>query len=324
MRGLRSTAFAACVLVSSTLRAKPIAIETLCPSWSTAVKVGELDSKVIDESSGLSISRAQDSFYHMNDSGTGPEFHISRADGSNLISVHIEDYLPIDPEETALGPCPLTPEKTCLVIEDIGDNLKLRKSVAFFFIEEKNPWPKSVKPQFVARFKYPDGAHNAEAATVLDNGDIVLFTKELSIIGGHATPAVVFRSRRVQYLKPSSAKEPIEFEKIGLLDLPKLTNQEGLGGVATGIASIPSGHRFAILTYSGAVEFSLDLKALKFPQVITKEMWRQVPLFQLPQQESIAYDRGDRDLVYSTEVKLSQRFFGKAQPTPIYKVKCAL
>ena len=95
------------------------------------------------------------------------------------------------------------------------------------------------------------------------------------------------------------------------------------GGAVTGMAALPSGKRFTILTYSGAMEFSIDLKMAKFPSEITKDMWRPIPLFQLPQQESIAYDRGDRDLVYSTEIRLSQRFFGKGTPTPMYKVKCA-
>lgn len=289
----------------------------LCAKWLPAQKQGELDSKIIDESSGLSISRAQDAYYHMNDSGTGPEFHVTKPDGTGLYSVHVEGYTPRDPEETSMGPCPLKPEKTCLVIEDIGDNHSRRKDVAFVFIEEQTPWPKSVKPELIARATYPDGAHNAEAATLLDNGDIVLFTKELDELLTTSHPARVFRLKRQDY-KNGAAK----FERIGTLDIPALNKQSGLGGVATGIASTPDGRRWTILTYAGAMEFSIDLKQ-KFPEKITAEMWREVPLYVLPQQESIAYDRGDRDLVYSTEAKLAQRFFGH-QPVPMYKVKCSL
>jgi len=205
------------------------------------------------------------------------------------------------------------------VIEDIGDNLKRRKSIAFLFIEEKNPWPERVKPQLVARFKYPDGAHNAEAATLLDNGDIVIFTKELSIIGNKASPARIFKATHEQILK--ATKDPLLLETMGTIDIPKLVKQDGYGGGVTGIAATPSGRRFTLLTYTTAVEFSIDLKK-PFPKSLEPAMWRMVPLFQLPQQESIAYDRGDRDLVYSTEMKITQRFFGK-QPVPVYKVKCS-
>lgn len=291
----------------------------LCPKWSLPSKEGELNSKIVGESSGIAVSRAADVLYHMNDSGTGPEFHVSKRDGSALTSVHIENYSPIDPEEIALGPCALTQAHTCLVIEDIGDNLKRRKSIGFFFIEEKTPFPRSVKPEFVARFQYPDGAHNAEAATVLDNGDAIIVTKELSLLGV-ASAAQVFRAKRADYLKATNPAKPLMLEKIGEIDLPAINLQKGLGGVATGLAAIPSGKRFTILTYTGAIEFSVDLKAAKLPSPIPTANRKIVPLFQLPQQESIAYDKNDRDLVYSTEIM--QRIFGFGVPAPIYKVRC--
>lgn len=291
----------------------------LCPKWSEPVRQGGLDPKTIDESSGLSISRTQDSFYHMNDSGTPPVFYVTKPDGSSLRTIKIENYKPVDPEETSLGPCPLDSKKTCLVIEDIGDNLKTRKSIAFVFIEEKNPWPASVKPHLIARFKYPDGAHNAEAATLLENGDLILFTKEQSLVGEKASPALVYRARREQVLR--AVHEPISLEKIGTLDVPALTGEKGLGGVVTGLAVIRSGRRFVLLTYKTALEFSIDLNQ-PFPKVVEPKMWRRVPLLQLPQQESIAYDRGDRDLIYSTEIKILQRFLGKGEAAPMMKVKC--
>jgi hypothetical protein len=289
----------------------------LCAKWSEATQIGSVDSKILDESSGLSISRTQDSFYHMNDSGTGPEFHMTKPDGSQLRTIQIDDYKPIDPEETTMGPCPLAKDKTCLVIADIGDNLSHRKSIAFIFLEEKNPWPAKVKPHHIARFKYPDGPHNAEAASLLENGDLIIVTKELTIIGQSASPAQVYRATHDQTLKPDVQT----LTKIGSIDVPMITKNKSLGGGVTGMAMTAANDRFALLTYTAAIEFKFDLRK-PFPK--TLDDYRVVPLFQLPQQESIAYDRGDRDLVYSTEIKLVQRFLGKGQPTPLYKVKCSL
>jgi hypothetical protein len=290
----------------------------LCPKWAEAVRQGDLDSKTLDEASGLSISRSQESFYHMNDSGTKPEFFVTKPDGSQLRKVKIDDYKPLDPEELTMGPCPLAKEKTCLVIADIGDNLKRRTSIAFVFIEERNPWPETVKPHLVARFRYPDEAHNAEAATLLNNGDLVIFTKELSLIGNNASPALVYRATHDQVLKAEKTVLPLE--KIGTIDIPKIVKQDSLGGGVTGVAMTQSNERFALLTYSTAIEFKLDLRK-PFPKTVAD--FKIVPLFQLPQQESIAYDRGDRDLVYGSEIKLIQRYFGKGQPAPMYKVKCS-
>lgn len=290
----------------------------LCPSWATPAKQGETDSKIVDESSGLVISRRYDSLYHMNDSGTGPEFHISKLDGSSLTGVQVEDFKPVDPEDLTMGPCAVK-SAPCLVIADIGDNRKARKDVTFVFIEELASFPRKVKPDFKAVLQYPDGSHNAESAALLDNGDLIVITKEMSVLGV-AQPALVFRSKRMEYLKSTKAK-PAQFQKTGELDLPSINLQKGFGGIATGMTSLPDGQRFTVLTYTGAIEFSLDLKAEKLP-VVTTASRRIVPLFQLPQQESITYDKNDRDLVYSTEIP--QAIFGAGQPAPIYKVKCAL
>ncbi len=290
----------------------------LCPKWETAQQIASVNSKIVDELSGFAVSRTQESFYYVNDSGTGPEFFVSRRDGSQLKSVRVDDYKPVDPEDLAIGPCPLAKQKTCLMIADIGDNLKRRKSIKLVFIEEKSPWPSIVKPHFVAQFKYPDQAHNAEASALLSSGDVVIVTKELSIVGNKASTAQVYRATAAQILK---AKEPTQLVHEGTIDVPKITKQDSLGGGVTSMAVTDSNDRFALLTYSTAIEFDVDLRK-PFPKVI--ETSKLVPLFQLPQQESIAYDRDNRDLIYGTEIRLTQRYFGKGQPVPLYKVKCSL
>ena len=127
----------------------------------------------------------------------------------------------------------------------------------------------------------------------------------------------MFRATHDEIIK---AKDPVKLSSIGTIDVPKIAKHDSLGGGVTSMTVTQSNERFALLTYSTAIEFKIDLRK-PFPKSV--DAFKIVPLFQLPQQESIAYDRGDRDLVYSTEIKLTQRYFGKGQPAPLYKVKCS-
>lgn len=294
----------------------------LCPKWLPVDKVGEIDSKIVDESSGLARSKKYERLYHINDSSQGPEFYYSNVDGSKLTRVQVSNFTPRDPEEIGLSVCPHNVSATCIVIADIGDNLSRRKSVALFFIEERSDFPASVSASFIARFTYPGGPHNAEAMTVLDNGDVVILTKDMSMLG-KASVSQVFRAKKSSYL--SAKGNPIPLEKIGEIDVASLLKKNGYSVLVTAMSSIGSGQRFAILTYDGAIEFSVDLAAAKFP--VTAELkegrdYRIIPLTTLPQQESLTYDLNQRDLLYSTEVM--QRLLGFGNPAPLNRIRCAL
>jgi hypothetical protein len=293
----------------------------LCEKWSASEKAGDLNSKIVDESSGMARSKKYDVLYHTNDSGMKAEFYVSNLDGSDAKTVKIDDFTPLDPEEIGLGPCPKKPGESCIVMADIGDNLTRRKSIAFFFIEEQKTFPAKVSPDFVARFKYPGAPHNAEAMAVLGNGDVIVITKEMPKLGKTGL-AEVFRARRAKYINAKGS--PVELEKIGELDLPRITKQLGFGALVTAMSAVADGKRFAVLTYATAVEFELDLNAGNLPKPSDLKEgvhYRVVPLAPLPQQESLAYDKNDRDLFYSTEVM--QRIFGFGAPAPLFKIKCA-
>lgn len=313
--------FISIALATLALKFSP-AEAALCPKWAAPEKAGDLDSKIIDESSGMARSRKFDVIYHTNDSGVGPEFYVTRADGSSVQTVKIENFKPLDPEEIGVGPCPEKMSESCVVMADIGDNLSRRKSIALFFIEERAIFPKSVKPAFIARFKYPDGAHNAEAMAVLPDGSVVIFTKEMSLLG-QSKPSQVFRAPLASYVKAKG--EPVMLEKLGELDITALTKLSGYPALITAMTVTADAKRFALLTYGTLIEFAVDLSAPKFPAMTTLKDgidFRVVPIAPLPQQESVTYDKNDRDLFYSTEV--IQRLFGFGAPAPLMKMRCAL
>lgn len=250
----------------------------------------------------------------------GPDFYISKVDGSAVQKVKINNFKPLDPEEIGLGPCPENQSQSCLVMADIGDNLSRRKSIALFFIEEKAQFTATVNPSFIARFKYPDGAKNAEAMAVLPDGSVVIFTKEMSLLG-QVTPSQIYRASLAKYVKAKG--EPVVLEKIGEVDITALTKLTGFAALVTAMSVATDGKRFVLMTYGAIIEFALDLMAPKFPATASLKEgtdYRLSPVVSLPQQESVAYDKNDRDLFYSTEV--IQRLFGFGAPAPLMKMKC--
>lgn len=298
-----------------------VAQAALCPKWDASAEIGRLEPKKIDEASGLAVSRRFDNLYFNNDSGTGPEFWVTSRDGSNARAVKIKNYVPKDPEEIALGPCPVaeksTEKKTCVILADLGDNTKRRKNFALFFIEELEKFPGEVAPLAIARFHYPDGAHDAEAMAVMPNGDFVVVTKEGSLLKP-TRPALVFRARAADVARAVKG-EDVELVKFGIIDVPSLVKDKGGGGLVTAMSVASDGSRFVLLTYTEAIEILTDLSAEKWTDV-TKESSRVVGIARLQGQECVSYDRNEKDILYSTEQV--PQIFGKDQPVPLMKASC--
>lgn len=294
------------------------AVAAPCSKWSRAQEIGRLDPKKVDESSGLAVSRKFDLLYHNNDSGTGPEFWVSGRDGSKARAVKIKGYVPKDPEEIAVGPCPGEAKgKSCLALGDIGDNSARRKSIAVFFVEERETFPEEVEPFGVARFRYPDGAHDAEAMAVMPNGDLVIVTKEGSLLKP-TRAAIVYRARSADVTRAIRGEE-VTLARVGTIDVPTLMRDKGAGGLVTAMSVTSDGSRFVLLTYANALEVEGNLSAETWTEV-TRESARVVGLTRLQGQESVSYDRNERDLLYSTEQL--PRILGGNATVPLMKVSC--
>jgi hypothetical protein len=234
----------------------------LCQKWKEAVHVGDLQVQ-LQEASGVAASRVfPGRLYHINDSGSAGNLYITGMAGENTTAVNIAGVRPLDTEGMSLGRCPDS-RAACLYIGDIGDNNKTRQSVEVAVIEEMRNFPSTIIPKRRMKFTYPDGPHDAESIAVDPKGTIFILTKE--------RPARLFQAEPKQtVLKPVTTLDP--------------------GSPPTDMAISDDGTRLLVLTYTDAVEYSIDFKEQ-----------HKIRLNFLQQQESVTYLPGSRSFIYSTE-----------------------
>lgn len=291
-----------------------LAEAALCRNWSAPVRVGELDTSMVSEASGLVASRAHPGrIYLHNDSGDGPYFYVSDANGARARRITVNNFTPRDAEDLAYGPCP--GGGSCLAIGDIGDNRRARPEIQVALVREVPQFANTVQPLQVLRLRYPNGPRNAESLVLHPNGDLYIITKEEQ--GKAAGIAHVYRFPAYQFNAASSVAGVLEY--VGALNIPQLAlNYSDWGKIATGASISADGSRLLVLTYESAFEFSFNLAGY----IPAAESMREgvdynlIPLTGLPQQETIAFLPGDREFVYSTEAEDK----GSA---PLMKVSCA-
>jgi len=240
----------------------------LCTDWKEAVQVGELESQ-LKEASGVALSRQfSGRLYHINDSGDTGRFFMTGMNGKITGTVHVTGFDPVDTEALSLGPCPVrgsgAPRK-CLYLGDIGDNDKNRKSIEIVVIEEMQNFPQTVSPRSRLKLQYPDGPHDAESMAVHPDGTIFVLTKE--------RPAKLFKAE-------SNVPEQT-LTAVTTLDT---------GGPPTDMAISDDGSKLLVLTYTDAIEYTMDLK-----------QQHKIPLKFLQQQEGVAYLPQSRSFIYTTE-----------------------
>ena len=292
----------------------------LCKAWEMPAEIGKLDTKLLDEASGMALSRTSPRLYLINDSGSGPSFIVNNRDGSQAKKITINGFKPFDTEDLALGPCPTGEQATCLIVADIGDNKRKRKSIELVFIQERAEFGAAVDPVAKLEAKYPDGAHNAEALGAMANGDLVIVTKEEDKKKDVSLPAQVFRLGKREMEGALAAKKPATLERLGEIDVPAITKNQSFGGLVTGMSVSGDGTRWLLLTYENAIEVTVDPKfdpASKKPVALEHKL---VPLKMLPQQESITYETNDRDFLYTTE--LMRGLFASSKEAPVMGAKC--
>lgn len=284
---MRAVASLACAL----LLGGPAAAET-CKAWGPAEAFGALDTKLVNEASGLDVSARHDArLYHNNDSGDGLRFYVSGLKGEDTRAIDVEGPDPRDMEELSLGPYGA---KTCLYLGDIGDNPGKRDEVVFTLVVEKKAFKDRVKPLRVVRARYPDGPHNAEAFAVHPNGDLFLVTKPLDSRMMRPGPALVYRLTADQL---GDGREVQTFAKVGEIDLPKIMDAFPFpGSIATALDISADGKRALLLTYVAALVLDFDLaNGLDGPHQV-------VGLNTMPQQEAAAWLPDGSGFLYDTEL----------------------
>ena len=286
----------------------------VCKAWSPAQAYGELDTKLVNEASGLDVSaKYPGRLYHNNDSGDDLRFYVSDLTGQNTRAVDVEGPKPQDIEDLSVGPCD---GGTCIYLGDIGDNPARREDVVFTLVKERNTFEDKVKPLRTVRARYPDGPHNAEAFALHPNGDLFLVTKPADRVMMTPVPAKVYKLTAAQLREPGQTQT---FAKIGEIVLPSvMATQAFPGSISTALDISADGKRAILLTYMSALEIGMDFKngLPPFSQWVEGRDYKVIALDSLPQQEAAAWLPGDKSFIYDTEATRGSK------GAPIREVRC--
>jgi len=267
-------------------------------SYESAQQIGTITDRRLDEVSGITASRRTDGVWWVhNDSGDLPRIFAVNSSGRLLGIYRVVGAINVDWEDIASGPG--ADGGPALYIADIGDNENRRDAVVVYRVKEpdisSSGEPAQTESAEPFQFRYPDGAHNAEALIVdPGSGRIYVITKTQS----HSCN--VYRSPW-----PLKLGEPMTFEPMTGAAVATISQWR----LVTGAAASPDGRRVAIRTYFSAFEL-LRAPGKGFESVFDSSPSSiSLPLEQ--QGEAISYTRDAKYLVTTSE-KL---------PAPIHQLK---
>jgi hypothetical protein len=264
-------------------------------NYGLPVKVGILEDRSIDESSGIVASRTTPGMYWThNDSGDGPFIYAFDNRGRNRGVWRVTGARADDWEDIAAGPGP-TPGTNYLYIGDIGDNSGNRSSIIVYRLPEpaitassEGAGKKSAQPTEAAevlRLRHPDGPHDSESLMVHPvSGKIYLVSK------------IEFGNARVYEADPATMSGGvITLTRVGELSVPSV-----FGGMITGGSISPDGLRVALCDYLQGYELVLPSPSSAF-NLIWKEPLKTIALGQREQGESIGYRLDGKALLATSE-----------------------
>ena len=231
-------------LVALVGAAPQAAVAQSCEGWSASTGAVLLDDVRSEESSGLAVSRTRPGvFYTHDDSGGDRRVEAFNLDGEQGVS-DVPDVTFIDWEDLAPGPCPDDPNRPCLYIGDIGDNLALRPYISIFVVREP---ARNAPAERVATYllRYPEGGQDAETLLLHPKtGQITLVTKaEDGVCGVYDAPMTALRD---MFGVEITAEDVPVMDRRGTLIIDGETNGERM---TTSGAYAADGTAIAIRTY---------------------------------------------------------------------------
>lgn len=253
---------------------------------------GKIQSKEINESSGLAASRCQSEvLWTHNDSGGGPFIFAIDSRGESLgtwtvSGAKIADWEDIAGFKNANGEC-------LIYIGDIGNNSRVRGEFTVYRVREpqmsdglsnkKDPLETAQAESL--RFSYPDFRHDAETMMVHpETGVIYVITKRIS------GAAAVYR------IEPNFDGGTQQAKRLTDISVPAIPN-----GFLTGGSISPDGKRAVICDYFAAYELILPDGAKSFDD-IWSEKASIVELGEREQGEAVSYS-ADGSAIFATSEK---------------------
>ncbi|KAA2284704.1 hypothetical protein F0415_08370 [Arenimonas fontis] len=242
MRASASPMLAAALLALAGCGGEPAPL----PEGAVAVQ-----DRKLDEMSGLAASRAQPGvLWAINDSGNAGRLFRLGEDGSALGRVDVDGAWLRDSESLAYWN---EDGRHWLLIGDVGDNRGWRGSVVVHAVPEPAPGQEDVDIAWSLRFRYPDGARDAEAITVdAQAGDLLVLSKR-------DRPARLYRV-------PLSARHGdgiVQAEH--LASLP----EEAIAGAVTSLDLSEDGRDLLVLSYGSLYRWH-RLPGETWPEVLAR------------------------------------------------------
>lgn len=226
-----------------------------CPTFQQPVVLGEVDSKKIDEASGIAASHRNPGVYYVhNDSGSSARFFAVDETGHELGRYKLPDATSKDWEDIAVGKAHGN-VGTYIYVGDIGDNRKRRDWITVYRVPEPDISLNPLQPQptnadgskkphrltgsVALRMRYPDGLVYDSEALLLDpaSSDLYLITKSAW------KPPKLFR-----YPAPHKPGEIVTLEEVGSFEVGKIGKQ-GRGLITGGDISLVR-NQIVLRTYS--------------------------------------------------------------------------
>ena len=156
----------------------------VCSAWVQAAEVGGIQNSQLVETSGMAASHIHEgTLWFHNDSGGAVALYAADTDGSYRGSFSVIGAQNRDWEDLDIGPCGEDDEScSCLYIGDIGDNEATQDQQVIYRVAEPDVPDGSAGGQITEIeeiwFRYPDGAHDAEALVVHPfTGETLVVTK---------------------------------------------------------------------------------------------------------------------------------------------------
>lgn len=264
-----------------------------------------LKDKRINESSGLARSlKNPEVFWTHNDSGGEPCLFAINREGKTLAKVRVPHAANFDWEDLTEGRD--AEGRPCLIIGDIGDNLKLRATLQIYCVREPdlpkdaNKEIESSEPE-VWHLSYPDGRKNAECLMMHPiTQRIYLISKDED---GHSAV----------YQMPTVRTTGKAYTLIKVCDLlfPPLARKgkrPSMNCMTTSADFSPDGTRLVVSTYNYLYvwrlnsKLSLEAALQATPKIIEPPLTKQM--------EAVCFDR-DGETLWITSEQL---------PTPLYRL----
>ena len=241
------------LICASILLASCAEADRAAPEESAIRLVGYLESKSLQEASGLARSNVRDDLiWAINDDGPASVYAVGTS-GEKLGRVTLSGRNNRDWEDLASF---VLDEQPYLLVASVGDNEARRKDVTLFVVEEPDPDDDKVKVEWEVEFTYPEGPRDAEAIAVDAESEQILVLSKRDI------PARLYSLP----LRPKG-DDRITAEFLGTVtSLPQPSRRDVNNALAlrdwhwqpTGMDISPAGDALLILTYRGVYYYARE------------------------------------------------------------------